>query len=123
MTFEKEELAKNIGNNVKALRERAGLSQQQLAEYLEVDSDFVVSLENENRNISTVKLERISELFGCPSDLLFSEIVPTQTFDYAFNTIDGQKMDLKVVAAINRIILNLLEMQRLRSVGECFYTI
>jgi transcriptional regulator with XRE-family HTH domain len=120
MTLEKGKSANNIGNKVKALRKRAGLSQQHIAAYLEVDLDFVESLEKGNRKLSTVKLERISELFGCPSDLLCKEEIPTKTFDYAFHTIDGQQMDLKDIAAINRIILNLLEMQRLRSAGEFF---
>ncbi|PKO00114.1 MAG: hypothetical protein CVU42_05070 [Chloroflexi bacterium HGW-Chloroflexi-4] len=111
-----------IGNNVKFLRERAKLSQEELAEYLEVDLDFVVSLENGDRNISTGKLERISELFGCPTRLLLKEEVPTETFDYAFHTVDGQEMDLNTIAAINRVALNLLEMQRLQTIGEKFHS-
>jgi len=112
--------ARNFGNNVKALRERAHISQEELVEYLEVDLDFVNSLENGDRNISTVKLERLSELFGCPTDLLLKEEVPTETFDYAFHTSDGQRMELKDIAAINRIALNLLEMQRVMDAGQKF---
>jgi transcriptional regulator with XRE-family HTH domain len=111
-------LAKNIGNNVKFLREKSKLSQEELAEYLEVNLDFVISLENGDRNVSTVKLERISELFGCPTDLLMKDAVPTGTFDYGFHTSNGLEMDLKAIAEINRIALNLLEMQRIQSVGE-----
>ena len=57
MNNRQETLARNIGNNVKALRESAHLSQEELAEYLEVDLGFVVLLENGDRNISTVKLD------------------------------------------------------------------
>ncbi|MBA3072204.1 MAG: helix-turn-helix transcriptional regulator [Anaerolineae bacterium] len=112
----------NICNNVKALRERAHLSQEEFANFLEVDLDYVKSLENGDQNISTVKLERISELFGCPTDLLLKEEIPAETFDYAFYTVDGQEMDLKTIAAINRVALNLLEMQRLQSIGEKFHS-
>ena len=122
MTIGKENLIKIIGNNVKLLRERSKLSQRELAEYLEVDLDFVISLENGDRNISTVKLESISELFGCPTNLLLKEEVPTKTFDYAFHTNDGQEMDLNTIAAINRVALNLLEMQRLQTIGEKFHS-
>lgn len=122
MIIRRKTLAKNIGNNEKVLRERANLSQEELVEYLDVDLDFVKSLENGEQIISTVKLERISELFGCPTDLLLKEEVPTETFDYAFHRIDGQEMDLKAIAAINRIALNLLEVQRIQTVGEKFHS-
>lgn len=117
-----ETLVRNIGNNVEVLRERSHISQEELAEYLEVDLDFVKSLEKGDQSISTVKLERISELFGCPTDLLLKEEVPTETFDYAFHTSDGQKMALIDIAAINRIALNLLEMQRIKIMGENLIT-
>jgi transcriptional regulator with XRE-family HTH domain len=113
-------LAIIIGKNVKVLREKAKLTQEQLADYLGVDQNFVSFCENGERNFSTETIEKVSELFGCPSNLLLQEEILTDTFDFAFHTLDGQQMDLKTIVAINRITLNLLEMQRLRAVGEKF---
>lgn len=120
MAIKKESVIKNIGNNVKVLRERANISQQKLANFLEVDLNFVISLENGEKTLSSVKLERISELFGCPSDFLLKEEVPTELFDYAFHLKETHDMDLEAIAAINRVALNLLEMQRLQIVGDQF---
>lgn len=113
-------LAKNIGNNVKYLRERSKLSQEELAKFLKVDLDYVLSLEKGDRIISTVKLERISELFGCPSDQLMKEEVPHRIFDYVFHSDQGPALDVEVVGKINLISLNLIEMQRLMEAGRKF---
>lgn len=115
-------LAKNIGNNVIYLRERSKLSQEELAKFLEVDLDYVISLEKGDRSISTVKLERISELFGCPTDQLMKEEVPKRTFDYVFHSDQGPDIDVEVIGNINRITLNLQEMQRLMDAGQKFHS-
>lgn len=88
--------------------------------FLAVDLNFVMSLENGGRTLSSEKLERISELFGCPSHLFLKEEVPTELFDYAFQSNEVKNMDLTAIAAINRIALNLLEMQPLKVLGDNF---
>ena len=103
-----------------ALRERANLTREKLAEYLGMDQNLFNKCENGERNFSTVMLERISELFGCPINMMLGNEIPTETFDYAFHSIHAQDMDLETIAAINRITLNLLEMQRLWIVGHEF---
>jgi hypothetical protein len=76
--------------------------------------------EKGERNFSTEMLERLAELFGCTSDSLLQPEVPTETLDYAFRMNNSQGIDLGAISAINRIALNLLEMQKLYKKGSEF---
>lgn len=114
------DLAVNVGRNVKALRERVKMTQGVLANYLGVKQELISMCENGDRNFSTVALERLAELFGCSSDSLLQPEVPVDTFDYAFRMDNSTGVDLEAIAAINRIALNLLEMQRLEQKGNEF---
>ncbi|MCX6055473.1 MAG: helix-turn-helix transcriptional regulator [Chloroflexi bacterium] len=120
MSAVRGDLAINIGKNVKALRERAKINQERLAEYLGLKQETVSMCEKGERNFSTEMLERLAELFGCTSDSLLQPEVPPETLDYAFRTDNSQEVDLKAISTINRIALNLLEMQRLMKKGNEF---
>ena len=48
-----------IGNRIKELRKKSGLSQEKLANNCELDRTYVASVENGKRNISIVNLEKI----------------------------------------------------------------
>ena len=113
-------LAINVGRNVKALREKAKLTQGALANYLGVKQELISMCESGERNFSTVNLERLAEVFGCSSDSLLQAEVPVDTFDYAFRMDSSTGVDLEAIAAVNRVALNLLEMQRLMQKGNAF---
>ena len=48
-----------IGNRIKELRKKLGLSQEKLANNCELDRTYVASVENGKRNISIINLEKI----------------------------------------------------------------
>ena len=117
---EREDLAINVGQNVKALRERANLTQGAVAQYLGVKQNLISMCESGERKFSLVALEKLADLFGCSAASLIQNEVPNKTLDYAFRADDIQGIDLDAVATINRIAMNLMEMQRLWSDGQEF---
>ena len=49
-----------VGKRVKGLRNRLGVSQEELAEIAELDRTYITSVERGKRNISIVNIEKIA---------------------------------------------------------------
>lgn len=49
-----------VGKRVKELRNRLGVSQEELAEIAELDRTYITSVERGKRNISIVNIEKIA---------------------------------------------------------------
>jgi Zn-dependent peptidase ImmA (M78 family)/DNA-binding XRE family transcriptional regulator len=63
--------AVQLGNNLRAARERRGLSQQQVAESLNLPRTAVTNIESGNREVSTLELTRFADLYRVlPGSLL-----------------------------------------------------
>lgn len=58
----------SIGKNIKALRERAGLTQEDLAEILGISRPAVTSIETGGRRVSTDELVRLARALGVTTD-------------------------------------------------------
>lgn len=56
---------KSISKNIKAMRAKAGLTQEETAEKLKMTRASYSSREKEPRKYSLEKLEQMAELFGC----------------------------------------------------------
>lgn len=70
-TEEQEALLRRFGQNFKAAREAAGVTQEALARILEVGSNYVQDVERGDVNISVTRLLEITEALECsPNDLL-----------------------------------------------------
>ena len=50
---------------LKQLRKESKITQEQLAEYLNVDQSMITKLENGTRSLSVGMIEKICNLFGC----------------------------------------------------------
>lgn len=114
----KETCKKNIGNNFRTLREKNGLSQKTIADFLGLDVEFIHAIEIGEGRISTVVLERLCELYGCSSRDIIDQDIP-KAIEYT-HPLSEYIDNLPAIAAINRVALNLLEMQRLQIVGDQF---
>jgi len=55
--------AVQLGNNLRAARERRGLSQVQVAEVLNLPRTAVTNIESGNREVSTLELTRLADLY------------------------------------------------------------
>lgn len=54
------EIKEKIGNRIKALRELKSMSQKDLAYEADLDRSYIASVENGQRNISIVNIEKIA---------------------------------------------------------------
>jgi transcriptional regulator with XRE-family HTH domain len=71
----KPTLIKTVGDNVRALREKAGLSQEDLAQRAGLHRTYVGSIERGERNVSLENIERLATALRIkPSALLDEEI-------------------------------------------------
>lgn len=102
-----------IGQKVKALREKAGLSQMQLAQFLEVDQSNISKCEKGERQFQVDHLERLGSLFGLSLGDLMNEDVSVTPLQIAFRADGMQVEDFNAIADIQKIALNLDQMRAL----------
>lgn len=102
-----------LGERVKLLRELSGISQKQLAAYLGADQSLISKIEKEERAVSSDMLERIAVLFCIPVSKLASEAELATGCCVSFRTDSLCPDDLIALSAVNRIVLNQLEMDLL----------
>jgi transcriptional regulator with XRE-family HTH domain len=106
---------RSIGESVKIARERMGLSQSQIAEYLGVDLSYIDMCELDQRSFSVDMLEKLAYLFGCSYEDLESglDIYPNKDL--------LELRDLDTITSINKIISNIKEMKYLLEKEELKY--
>jgi len=100
-----------IGQKVKELREKAGLTQMQIAQFLEVDQTTISKCEKGERQFQVDHLERLGNLFGVPLGDLMNEEVLVAPLQIAFRADGMQVEDLNAIADIQKIALNLDQMR------------
>jgi len=103
----------NIGQKIKALREKAGLSQTQIAQFLGVDQSMISKCEKGERQFQVDHLERLGSLFGLPLGALMNAEGAAAPLQIAFRADGMQVEDLQAIADIQKIALNLDEMRTL----------
>jgi transcriptional regulator with XRE-family HTH domain len=59
-----------LGSTIRELRERKGLTQQQLADQLKVTVAYLSRLENGHRGISIPNLNALAEILAVPSSVI-----------------------------------------------------
>ncbi len=102
-----------IGEKMKNLREKSGLTQKQVADYLSVDQSLISKFEKGERTITSSALEQLATLFCCPVSSIISGEKITPTYSIAFRTSDFKRDDLSSLAVINKIALNQFKMDKL----------
>ena len=106
-----EKMEKNL--RLKELRRESKLTQEQLANYLEVDQTLIAKLENGSRAVNTSILDKLCNLFCCTEEYLLgtsNEYIP---LNFAFRSNNIQAEDLQSIAVINKIAMNLKYMHEL----------
>jgi len=94
----------SIGAKFSCLRLKSGFTQSQVANYLGVDQSYISKCEKDEQQFSIDVLERSAPLFGCSVDYFTDDM-----HDYKpLPVVKGVDLkDLEVLAAINKIALNL----------------
>ena len=103
----------SIGQKFKALREKAGLNQMQIAQFLEVDQSTISKCEKGERQFQVDHLERLGSLFGISPGDLMNEQMLVSPLQIAFRADGLQIEDLNAIADIQKIALNLDQMRTL----------
>lgn len=108
-------LRKIIGQNVKRFRERLGLTQEALADYLEIPREVISYYETGAREIPVVKLNQIAQiLYVDVADLLEEdEKVAKASAAFAFRANSLSKNDLANVGDFLKIVKNHIRMTEL----------
>lgn len=102
----------NVGRNIKCLREKSGLNQGQVAEFLDLDQDMISKIEKGEINISESQIDKLVNLFCCPlSSILYGNEDLNCKVDYRSNLI--KREDLEALSLINKLVLNQFEMDRI----------
>ena len=102
-----------LGLKIKKLREAAGLTQKQIADYLSVDQSLISKFEKGERSINADTMEQLSVLFCCPISVLMSSEQAPQTYNISFRTSSIDSADLHALTIIHKIALNQLKMDQL----------
>ena len=92
---------------LKQLRQESKITQEQLAEYLDVDQSLITKLENGTRNLSVGLIEKICSLFGCSERYLLGEDDAYIPLNFAFRSKGVEAEDLESIAVINKIAMNI----------------
>ncbi len=95
-----------INEKLKTMREKAGLRQGQIADYLGVTQTFISKVETGDRNLTVDQLESAVNLYGY-SLAAFAEMdQDAHPIQFAFRAQDVSQDDLRVIAEIGKIAIN-----------------
>src|SRR5690554_3056515 len=102
-----------LGTGFKELREAAGFTQSQVANYLGVDQSYVSKFEKNERQFSLDLLTKALTLFGCTLETLVDHDSTFSPIPVAMRAGELRDEDLDAVATMNRLALNLRYMEKL----------
>ena len=95
-----------IYEKLKMMRERAGLRQGQIADYLGVTQTYISKVETGERNLTVDQLESIVNLYGyslASFSAIEQDVHPIQ---FAFRAQEVSQNDLRMMADIGKIAMN-----------------
>ena len=95
-----------IYEKLKTMREKAGLRQGQIADYLGVTQAFISKVETGERNLTVDQLESIVNLYGYSLASFASMEQDAHPIQFAFRAQDVSQDDLRVIADIGKIAIN-----------------
>ncbi len=94
-----------IYEKLKMMREKAGLRQGQIADYLGVTQTFISKVESGERNLTVDQLEGLVNLYGYSLGA-FADMEDAQPIQFAFRAQDVSQKDLHIIADIGKIAIN-----------------
>ncbi len=110
-----------IGQNLAALREKRGLSQEEAASYLGVSRPVISYYETAQREIPLLHLEKLGDLFGVEvADLMLEpqSLEQQASIAFAFRTDGLTTSDLQGIADFQKIVKNYLKMKSISNEEE-----
>ena len=100
------------GERFKEIRSTHGYTQEQLANYLQVDRTMIAKFEKGERALGLSVLEKACRLFGCTLSELEST-APYAPLTLAFRAKELAPEDLEAISRIQKLVLNTKKMKKL----------
>ena len=72
---------KLLGNRIRLLRKKTGLSQEAFADAVMLDRTYIGSIERGERNLAAINLKKLSEGLDIPLNQLFKDLPATRLLD------------------------------------------
>ena len=99
-----------IRDNFKRLRRKINITQEQMAEYLNLEQSSISKFESGERAISVSNLEKACSLFGIHINDIYKEPDYLRALSPAFRKSNLSLASLEDISNINRIAMNIMEM-------------
>lgn len=104
-----------IGKNIKLLRDKIGLSQEDLAEYLGLSNKMQVSrYEKGTTSVPTTHMTKLADLFGVDEYDFYEEDEGNIKLNvaFAFRANELQSSDMEIIASFKKLAMNYLKMKK-----------
>ena len=95
-----------VYEKLKMMREKAGLRQGQIADYLGVTQTFISKVESGERNLTVDQLESVVNLYGYSLAAFADMEEDVHPIQFAFRAQDVRQEDLRIIADIAKIAIN-----------------
>ena len=102
----KEAAMATVYEKLKMMREKAGLRQGQIADYLGVTQTFISKVETGERNLTVDQLENLVNLYGYSLAAFADMEQDVHPIQFAFRAQDVSQDDLRIIAEIGKIAIN-----------------
>lgn len=94
------------------IRKKIGLSQKEIAEYLDANQNYIIKIENGECSLPVDLAEKMCNLIGYDiSYFVFG--IPQTSLNINFSKLKLNVHDLKVIARVNEIALKLKDMNKI----------
>jgi transcriptional regulator with XRE-family HTH domain len=103
-----------IGQNIKALRNKMGLTQEALAQYLVISRELIGFYEIGQRAIPSAQLTKLANLFCMNEYDFYEEDAQNKNINiaFAFRADELHAQDLESIAQFKKIVRNYLSMKK-----------
>lgn len=103
-----------IGQNIKTLRDKIGLTQESLAQYLGTSREQVGFYEIGQRPVPSAQLSKLANLFCMNEYDFYEEDMQNRSINiaFAFRADELQSQDLQSIAQFKKIVHNYMSMKK-----------
>ncbi len=107
-----------VRENFKKLRKKIKITQEQMAEYLNLEQSSISKFESGERTISVSNLEKACSLFGIPLKDIYKKTNTLDALSPSFRKVNISLESLEDIANINKIAMNIIEMNMILDSNE-----
>ena len=103
-----------IGQNIRTLREKMGLTQEALAQYLDIKREAIAYYEIGQRSIPSAQLSKLANLFCMNEYDFYEEDLQSRSIyiSFVFKADELQPQDMESIAKFKKIVRNYISMKK-----------